>query len=134
MKEEEEKRQAELEKERQEAEARRLEREAQLKEEQERREQEEKEQQVENLMFLRFLKLVIKTNAQLEQAKETLFSHRTFSLEDCFQLFDVNRNGKLGVEELSQVFGEHNIEIENLARIVELVDTDEDGTIDYREL
>jgi len=55
-------------------------------------------------------------------------------MEDCFQLFDVNKNGKLGVEELSQVFGEHNIEIENLERIVELVDDDDDGTIDYREL
>lgn len=50
-------------------------------------------------MFLRYLKLIIKTNSQLEQAKEALLSHRTFNVEDAFRIFDLNKSGALTPQE-----------------------------------
>ena len=41
-------------------------------------------------MFLRFVKLLIRTNRQIEDARNSLFSHKTFSVEDSFRLFDVD--------------------------------------------
>ena len=41
-------------------------------------------------MFLRMIKLMIKTNRQVEDSRGALFSHKTFSLEDSFNLFDIN--------------------------------------------
>lgn len=84
-------------------------------------------------MFLRFVKLLIRTNKSVEDAKTALFNHKTFSLEDSFALFDVNKNGKLTESELSQVFSEHNIELGECARLIELMDDDEDGSVDFRE-
>ena len=52
-------------------------------------------------MFLRFVKLLIRTNKSVEDAKTALFNHKTFSLEDSFALFDVNKNGKLTESELT---------------------------------
>lgn len=60
-------------------------------------------------MFLRFIKTVIRQNRQLEDAKVQLFSHKTFSLEDSFRLFDINSSGKLSAQELLTVFEQHNI-------------------------
>lgn len=62
-------------------------------------------------MFLRFVKLLIRTNRTVEDAKTALFNHKTFSLEDSFALFDTNKNGKLTETELTQVFSDHNIEL-----------------------
>ena len=75
-------------------------------EEKERAEKLEKERQVENFMFLRMIKLMIKTNRLLEDSRAALFSHKTFSLEDSFNLFDVNENGRLTNEEIAQTFKE----------------------------
>jgi Ca2+-binding EF-hand superfamily protein len=55
-------------------------------------------------MFLRYIKIILKTNTQLEQAKENLFAHRTFNLEDCFRILDINKSGKVTAQELHQVF------------------------------
>ena len=71
---------------------------------QDKAEKQEKEQQVENFMFLRMIKLMIKTNKYLEDARSSLVSHKTFTLQDSFSLFDVNQNGKITAEELAKVF------------------------------
>ena len=84
-------------------------------------------------MFLRFVKLLIRTNKSVEDAKTALFNHKTFSLEDSFALFDVNKNGKLTESEFTQVFSEHNIELGEQARLIELMDNDDDGSVDFRE-
>jgi len=84
-------------------------------------------------MFLRFVKLLIRTNRTVEDAKTALFNHKTFSLEDSFALFDVNKNGLLTESELTQVFSEHNIELGEQARLIELMDDDEDGAVNLRE-
>lgn len=84
-------------------------------------------------MFLRFVKVLIRTNRQIEDAKQALFAHKAFSLEDSFALFDLNKNGQLPPGEISQVFAEHNIEISDVARLVDLVDTADDGTVNFNE-
>ena len=84
-------------------------------------------------MFLRFVKLLIRSNRQLEDAKQALVSHKTFSYEDAFRLFDVNGNGVLTAVELQQVFDEHQIVLGDQARLIELIDTDDDGSIDLQE-
>ena len=50
------------------------------REELDRANQKEKERQVENFMFLRMIKLMIKTNKNLDDARSTLVAHKTFSL------------------------------------------------------
>lgn len=97
-------------------------RDAEYEEMQAKREQEEKERQVDNFMFLRFIKTVLKTNSQLEQAKQTLFSHRTFNLEDAFRMFDRNKNGVISAQEFHDAFLEQNVEVMNLERIVDIID------------
>ena len=84
-------------------------------------------------MFLRMVKLMIETNRRLEDAKSTLMCHKTFSVGESFRLFDINQSGKIAVNEINQVFGEHNIELADVERLVELIDDDDDGTIDFRE-
>lgn len=84
-------------------------------------------------MFLRMVKLLIRTNKQIEDAKQALFSHKTFSLEDSFAMFDLNKNGRLPAAEISQVFAEHHIELSDVPRLVELIDLDDDGTVEFDE-
>jgi hypothetical protein len=57
---------------------------------QETQEQTEKARTVENFMFLRFVKLLIRTNRNIEDAKTALFNHSTFTMEDSFAYFDIN--------------------------------------------
>ena len=80
-------------------------------------------------MFLRMIKLHIRQNRQLEDARQALFQHKTFSLEESFKLFDINENGTVCINEVQQVFSKFNIEVSDCARLVELLDTDEDGSI-----
>jgi len=76
---------------------------------------------------------MIQKNRSLEDARASLCCHKTFSVGESFRLFDVNQNGVIGPDEITQVFGEHNIELTDVARLVELIDDDSDGTLDYRE-
>ena len=46
-------------------------------------------------MFLRMIKMLIKTNRLLEDSRAALVAHKTFSLEESFRLFDVNENGRI---------------------------------------
>ena len=39
-------------------------------------------------MFLRLLKVMIRNNRQIEDARQSLFSHKTFSIDESFKLFD----------------------------------------------
>ena len=76
---------------------------------QQRAEKLEKERQVENFMFLRMIKMLIKTNRLLEDSRAALVAHKTFSLEESFKLFDVNENGRITAQELTQVFTEQGV-------------------------
>jgi len=84
-------------------------------------------------MFLRMVKLMIRTNRSVEDARSSLCCHKTFSVGDSFRLFDINDNGVIAADEINHVFSEHNIELTDVARLVELIDDDNDGTIDIRE-
>jgi len=72
-----------------------------IRDEQEKQDQLEKERQVENFMFLRFVKQLIRSGRQIEDAKSALFCHKTFTLDDSFRLFDVNQNGTVTSQELT---------------------------------
>jgi len=82
-------------------------------------------------MFLRMIKLMIKTNRLIEDSRASLFSHKTFSLEDSFNLFDVNQNGYITAEEFTQVFRENNLTLTDTPRLIDIIDTTDDGTISY---
>lgn len=84
-------------------------------------------------MFLRMIKLMIKTNRLLEDSRAALFAHKTFSLEDSYNLFDVNSNGQLTVAEFTQVCREHNMVISDIPRLIDIIDTTGDGTITFQE-
>lgn len=69
-------------------------------------------------MFMRMVKLMIKQNRQIEDARITLGCHKTFSLDDSFKLFDITGNGKVTETEILQVFMDHNIEMGDVTRLV----------------
>ena len=72
-----------------------------IQQEKELREQQEKERQVEYFMFLRLIKEIIRTNRLLDDNKQALNRHRTFSIEESFKLFDINNNGEISINEVS---------------------------------
>ena len=84
-------------------------------------------------MFLRLIKLLIRTNRNLEDARVALSCHKTFTLEDSFALFDINKNGRIAFNELTMVFEENGIQVQDIPRLIEIVDTDQDGTIELDE-
>lgn len=73
-------------------------------------------------MFLRLIKLILKNNRQIEIAKEVLFSHKTFDVDECYRLFDDQNAGSITAEKFEEVFAAHNIEVLNLGSIVPLID------------
>ena len=84
-------------------------------------------------MFLRMIKMLIKTNRQLEDSRAALVAHKTFSLEESFSLFDVNENGRITAQELTQVFAEQGVQVTDIPRLFDCIDTTDDGTINYEE-
>ena len=46
------------------------------------------------------IKLHIRQNRQLEDARQALFQHKTFSLDESFKLFDINENGAVSIYEI----------------------------------
>ena len=63
-----------------------------------------------------------------------LLAHKTFSLQESFSLFDYNQNGRITPDEIAQVFQQHSIGGKMDAyRLVEIVDTNGDGTITFDE-
>ena len=81
-------------------------------------------------MFLRFVKMIIRSNRHIEDAKVALFSHRSFSLQDSFRLFDVNESGLITSNEINQLLSTNQIEPVDATRLVEILDKDDDGGID----
>lgn len=106
------------------------------REEQEAREKAERERQCEQFMFLRLYKQMVAQNKHVESLRETLFSHNNFNLVDVFRMFDANKDGVIDAQEIASGLEAFNIEIslDDLDLLVnELVDDDDDGTIDMRE-
>jgi len=85
-------------------------------------------------MFLRLIKLILKNQRQIEIAKEVLFSHKTFDVQECYRLFDDQNEGQITAEKFEEVFAAHNIEVLQLGSIVPLIDWDDDDAVDLKEL
>ena len=87
-------------------------------------------------MFLRLIKLLVKQNKHIENLREMLFSHKHFNLVDTFKLFDSDNSGTLDAHKLQEGFEQFNIHpnLDDLNRlVVDIVDDDDDGTVDLRE-
>ena len=84
-------------------------------------------------MFLRMVKQIIRSNRQVEDARVSLGCHKTFSIEESFRVFDINQNGRVSVDEITEVFAKHNIELDDVSNLVDIMDKDNDGHIDLRE-
>ena len=85
-------------------------------------------------MFLRLIKLILKNQRQIEIAKEVLFSHKTFDIQECYRLFDDQNEGFITAEKFEEVFNSHNIEVMNLGSIVPLIDLDDENAVDINKL
>ena len=85
-------------------------------------------------MFLRLIKLILKNQRQIEIAKEVLFSHSTFDINECFRLFDDQNEGSITAEKFDEVFAAHNIEVLQLGSIVPLIDQTGDDKVTIKEL
>ena len=83
---------------------------------------------------MRLIKLILKNQRQIEIAKEVLYSHKTFDIQECYRLFDDQNEGFITAEKFEEVFGAHNIEVLNLGQIVPLIDLGDDEAIDINML
>lgn len=97
------------------------------------REKNEQARQVENFMFLRLVKLMIKCNREQDTLREILNSHETFNINDAFRVFDKDNSGYITAENLREGFESHNITVSNIDAIMGVLDFNNDGKIDYRE-
>ena len=84
-------------------------------------------------MFLRLIKELIRSNRAIEDAKQSLFAHRTWGLDESFRLFDTNSNNKITAEEFTQVFADHQLEVANVERLFEILDADGSGALEFNE-
>ena len=78
--------------------------------------------------------MMLKNQRQIEIAKEVLYSHKTFDVEECFRLFDDQNEGVILAERFEDVFAAHNIEVLKLGNIVPIIDQTGDDTININEL
>lgn len=86
-------------------------------------------------MFLRLIKLILKNQRQIEIAKEVLFSHRTFDVQECYRLFDDQNEGKINAEKFGEVFAAYNIEVLQLESLVPLIEQKPgEDAVDFRTL
>ena len=87
-------------------------------------------------MFLRYLKASIEVERRSESLRELLFSHRSFSVCEVFELIDRESNGVIEVTELEAAFSKAECPCDShLAReMVKVVDQDKNGKIDLQEL
>lgn len=84
-------------------------------------------------MFLRLVKHIIYHGRCIEILRETLFSHKSFSVSEAFRLFDQDQSGSITEAELSKVFAANNIETRDLNRIVDLFGCSKDKTLNFYE-
>jgi len=77
----------------------------------------------------------VKQNKHVENLREMLFSHKHFNLVDMFRFFDSDNSGTIDAEKIQEGFSKFGfvpkIDLERL--VVEIVDDDDDGTVDLRE-
>ena len=48
-------------------------------------------------------------------------------------MFDINQNGRISVEEITQVFRDYSLHLTKVNRLIEIFDTNGDGTITFDE-
>ena len=94
-----------------------------------------KAEQIENSMFVRYLKQVMTVERQNENLREMLFCHKTFNVQEAFTLLDANASGEVDAGELVNGFvkAECPMNIGLAEKIVAVIDDDDDNTIDIRE-
>lgn len=104
-------------------------------EEQARRAEELKARQIEQFMFLRFLKTLINVERRNEGLREVLFCHKTFSVEAAFEHFDKDGNNTVEAAEFEEAFVKADLSTANKfsEKVVELMDCDDDNSVDMRE-
>ena len=85
-------------------------------------------------MFLRLLKLILKSQCQIEKAKQILFGHETFDIRDCFDLFNIPGENNITAEKFEQVFIDHSIEVQSLDQLVYQIDQTGDNKVNLKEL
>ncbi len=137
---------AEREKRLAEAKAEREKREAELKKEMEERrarlEAEEaaraealKAEQIENSMFLRFLKQLMAVERQNESLREMLFCHKAFSVTEAFRALDFDGSGTIEAGELADAFVKADCPMDAALaeKVIAAIDRDDDGSVDVRE-
>jgi Ca2+-binding EF-hand superfamily protein len=87
-------------------------------------------------MFLRLVKTVLNQNKKIETLRETLFSHKHFNVREAFHMLDSDNKGVLDAQKIHDGFAKFNIELnlDDLERlVVDIVDDDDDLTVDLRE-
>lgn len=52
-------------------------------------------------MFLRLVKQMLQSQRQIETLRETLFSHKAFSVSEAFRVFDLDNSGVITETELA---------------------------------
>jgi Ca2+-binding EF-hand superfamily protein len=111
------------------------EREAKMKVEEAARIEALKAEQIENAMFVRYLKQVMTVERQNESLREMLFSHKTFNVQEAFALLDADCSGDIDAAEMVSSFvkAECPMDLGLAEKIVALLDSDEKNTIDMKE-
>lgn len=95
------------------------------------RAEEEKARSVKNYMFLRFLKTVLKAQHSVETAKQLLFSHQGFSVEEAFAAIDANKDGIITAQEISDIMKKHCFDTSGLIDLIAYMDKDTSGEISF---
>lgn len=86
-------------------------------------------------MFLRFLKTILNVERRNESLREMLWSHKGFSLESAFEHLDRNKSNTISADEFDKAFADADLPIAGRIsdKLVEIMDDDEDNTVDMRE-
>ncbi len=79
------------------------------------------------------VKQTLQSQRQIETLRETLFSHKAFSVSEAFRVFDLDNSGVITETELAQVFANNNLEVGELGRIVDLFGCSDEHTLHYKE-
>jgi len=84
-------------------------------------------------MFLRLVKVVVKVEKDLENQRQILANHKSFSAAECFQVFDEKKEDAITPERMVEVFRTYNINLQNVDTLFDIFDTNKDGLLDLKE-
>mmetsp|Transcript_89427 Transcript_89427/g.123403 ORF Transcript_89427/g.123403 Transcript_89427/m.123403 type:complete len:122 (-) Transcript_89427:385-750(-) len=84
-------------------------------------------------MFLRLIKYILEQHKLIESKKELLYNHVTFSLADCFAVFDHDNKGHIVEDDFAQALSEHKLSVKDVRGLMDLLDIKKDGKIYYNE-